>query len=252
MAINAVINFANQIGPLIVAEGKKRGYKISSTIIAQAIIESKYGESKLASLYHNYFGIKSGKAWLNAGKPSINMKTREEYKVGQLTTITDYFRVYPDMKSGVEGYFDFISTSRYANLKNATTYRRYAEFLKQDGYATSSSYVNTLCTTVEKYGLTAYDGVPIQEPSIWEIGKTYTTQQDLYIRITPGGNHTDWLALTPNAQGQAFKDDDGYPILRRNTRVTVKEIKKLADNTTWLKIPSGWICGKNSKNIYVL
>jgi hypothetical protein len=31
----------------------------------------------------------------------------------------------------------------------------------------------------------------------------------------------------------------------------VKEIQN-TETCTWLKIPSGWICGKNSKNIFVL
>lgn len=251
MAINAVINFATTIGPLIVAEGTKRGYKIFSTAIAQAIIESRYGESQLAAKYHNYFGLKAGKTWLNQGKPSVNMKTKEEYTVGKLTSINDYFRVYPDMKTGVTGYYDFISTSRYANLKTANTYKEYAEFLKADGYATSSSYVKTLCDTVDKYGLTIYDGeVPISKPSLWDIGKTYTTQQDLYIRNAPNGDHVDWNAITPDGQKHSFKDDDGYPILKKGTKVTIKEIKDVG-SCIWVKIPSGWICGKNSKNIYI-
>ena len=50
--------FINKIAPLIVAEGKKRGYKVFSTVIAQAIIESGI-TSVLAVKYHNYFGMKS-------------------------------------------------------------------------------------------------------------------------------------------------------------------------------------------------
>lgn len=149
------LGFITTIAPLIVKEGKARGYKVFSTVIAQAIIESRWGESGLAK-YHNYFGLKAGKNW--KGKV-VNMKTKEEYTVGQLTTITDGFRAYDNMVEGVKGYYDFISTQRYANLKNASSYREYAEMLKADGYATSSTYVNTLCNTVTKYGLTKYDGI---------------------------------------------------------------------------------------------
>lgn len=145
--------FINQIAPLMQSEAQKRGYKIVSTAIAQAIIESAAGTSKLAN-YHNYFGLKCGKSWKG---PSVNMKTKEEYTPGTLTTIKDNFRVYSDMEQGVKGYYDFINTSRYANLKTATTPKQYAEMLKADGYATSSSYVNTLVNTVNKYGLTSYD-----------------------------------------------------------------------------------------------
>lgn len=146
--------FINYIAPMIRAEAKRRGYKICSTIIAQAIIEGAAGTSSLAQKYHNHFGMKCGKSWKGA---SVNLKTKEEYTPGSLTTIKDNFRVYDSDEQGVAGYFDFISASRYANLKESLTYKQYAEFLKADGYATSSSYVQTLCNTVTKYDLTKWD-----------------------------------------------------------------------------------------------
>ena len=152
--ISRVEDFINMIAPLIISEGKKRGYSVFSTVIAQAIIESNSGKSILGYKYHNYFGIKCGSRW--KGK-SVNLKTKEEYTVGTLTTIKDNFRVYDSIEEGIKGYYDFISTKRYANLKESKTYVEYAENLKTDGYATSSKYVNTLCTTVDAYNLTKYD-----------------------------------------------------------------------------------------------
>ena len=149
-----VEEFINMIAPLIISEGKKRGYSVFSTVIAQAIIESNSGKSILGYKYHNYFGMKCGSRW--KGK-SVNLKTKEEYTVGTLTTIKDNFRVYDSIEEGVKGYYDFISTKRYANLKESKTYEEYAENLKADGYATSSKYVNTLCTTVDAHNLTKYD-----------------------------------------------------------------------------------------------
>lgn len=152
--ISRVEEFINMIAPLIISEGKKRGYSVFSTVIAQAIIESNSGKSILGYKYHNYFGMKCGSRW--KGK-SVNLKTKEEYTIGTLTTIKDNFRVYDSIEEGVKGYYDFISTKRYANLKESKTYVEYAENLKADGYATSSKYVNTLCTTVDAYNLTKYD-----------------------------------------------------------------------------------------------
>lgn len=145
--------FINMIAPLMVAEGKARGYSVISTAIAQAIIEGAAGTSGLAK-YHNHWGLKCGSSW--KGK-SVNMKTKEEYTVGTLTTIKDNFRAYDSDQEGVKGYYDFISSKRYANLKTAKNYKEYAEMLKADGYATSSTYVNTLCSTVQKYDLQKYD-----------------------------------------------------------------------------------------------
>ena len=152
--ISRVEEFINMIAPLIISEGKKRGYSVFSTVIAQAIIESNSGKSILGYKYHNYFGMKCGSRW--KGK-SVNLKTKEEYTIGTLTTIKDNFRVYDSIEEGVKGYYDFISTKRYANLKESKTYVEYAENLKADGYATSSKYVNTLCTTVDTHNLTKYD-----------------------------------------------------------------------------------------------
>lgn len=146
--------FINYIAPMIRAEAKRRGFKICSTIIAQAIIEGAAGTSTLAKTYHNHFGMKCGKSW--KGK-SVNLKTKEEYTVGTLVTIKDNFRVYDSDEAGVSGYFDFVSAPRYANLKECANYKQYAEFLKADGYATSSSYIQTLCNTVTKYNLTRWD-----------------------------------------------------------------------------------------------
>lgn len=151
-------DFIERIAPIIQREAFARGYEICSTTIAQAIIEGAAGTSLLAKKYFNHFGLKAGKYW--KGK-SVNLKTKEEYTAGTLTTISDNFRVYDSDQEGVEGYYDFISTKRYANLRDAKSYRQFAEYLKADGYATSSRYVNTLCNTVEKYNLTRYDEASI-------------------------------------------------------------------------------------------
>ena len=147
--------FINKIAPMMVEEGTKRGYKVISTAIAQAIIEGAAGTSTLAKPpYYNHFGMKCGSSWNGR---SVNLKTKEEYKPGQLTDIKANFRAYDSDRDGVSGYYDFIGKKRYENLKTAANYRQYAEMLKADGYATSSTYVNTLCKTVEKYNLQKYD-----------------------------------------------------------------------------------------------
>lgn len=154
-------DFISHIAPIIRQEATARGYKIASTTIAQAIIEGAAGTSVLAKTYHNHFGMKCGSSW--KGK-SVNLRTKEEYTKGTLTTIKDNFRAYSTDEEGIKGYYDFISSKRYANLKNAVDYRQFAEYLKSDGYATSSTYVNTLCNTVKKYSLTKYDNVSVTIP----------------------------------------------------------------------------------------
>lgn len=146
--------FIKNIAVLVQKYAPSYGIEVCSPIIAQAILESGWGESKLASKYHNYFGLKCGTKWTGL---SVNMTTQEEYKPGTLTTITDNFRVYDNMQEGVKGYFEFIQLARYQNLRGIKDPKKYLETIKADGYATSSSYVTDVYKCVTSYDLTQYD-----------------------------------------------------------------------------------------------
>ncbi len=150
-----------------VAKGVKKyapayGIEVHSPIIAQAILESGWGESKLAATYHNYFGLKCGTKW--KGK-SVNLNTMEEYTPGTLTKISDNFRAFDSMDEGIKGYFEFIQLARYQNLKGITDPRKYLEIIEADGYATSSTYVENNMRIVNQYNLTQFDNKGVSEMS---------------------------------------------------------------------------------------
>ena len=147
--------FIEKIAKYVKKHAYVYGIEVHSPIIAQAILESGWGKSCLASKYHNYFGLKCGSSW--KGK-SVNMATKEEYKVGTLTNIRDNFRVYDSMDAGVKGYFDFINTKRYANLKGVRSPKEYVKRIKADGYATCSRYVDNIMRVIHDYNLTRFDG----------------------------------------------------------------------------------------------
>ena len=175
------------------------GIAVHSPIIAQAILESGWGESKLASAYHNYFGLKCGTKWKGR---SVNMKTQEEYSPGTKTTITDNFRVYSNMDEGVKGYFEFIQLPRYQNLKGITDPKKYLQTIKDDGYATSSTYVADVFRCVEAYGLTEYDGkaeggIAMTEKELRQKPVDYLAQ---YLGIKEGSaEHKAILAVLNNS-----------------------------------------------------
>ena len=131
------------------------GICVHSPIIAQAIIESGWGKSGLASKYHNYFGLKCGSSWKGG---SVNMATKEEYQPGVVTNIRDNFRTYEDFDAGIRGYFEFINTRRYANLKGVKNPEEYLRRIKADGYATSSKYVDNIMRVIRDNKLTRFDG----------------------------------------------------------------------------------------------
>lgn len=217
------------IAPIIQAEAKKRGYKVASAIIAQACIESAYGTSSLGYKYHNYFGMKCGNTW--KGK-SVNLSTKEEYTVGTLTSIKANFRVYDSMEAGVAGYFDFISSKRYANLKNCTTAQQYLQTIKNDGYATSSTYVNTNMNVVKKFDLEKWDNfnAPLQPvvPPVDKTNKRTVTSVGLAIRSGAGAN---------NAVLGEYKKGDVVTILET----------KMNGKTEWGRTDKGWISMKFTK-----
>lgn len=254
-----VSTFIAQIGPIIQKYAKNRGYKIASTVIAQACCESAFGTSSLGYKYHNYFGMKCGGSW--KGK-SVNMATKEEYTPGQLTNIRDNFRAYDSMEEGVAGYYGFISASRYANLKTAATPQQYAEMLKADGYATSSTYVNTLMKIVNNYNLTAWDNfenaqatAPAEAPTVpqtvpkYLVGKTYALQAEMKVRKGPGLNYGRKRHGELSADGRKHdKDRDGF--LDKGTVVTCLEVKQIGANI-WIRCPSGWIAAYHNGILYV-
>ena len=130
------------------------GIKVNSGILAQAILESNWGRSTLSAKYHNYFGLKAGPYW--TGK-SVNMVTQEEYVPGTYTNIRDNFRAFNSLEEGVRGYFEFTKFPNYAKIKTATTPEEYLTYIKQAGYATSSTYVQNTMRVVQTYNLTKYD-----------------------------------------------------------------------------------------------
>lgn len=232
--------FINQIAPLIQAECKKRGWGVPSAIIAQACIESAWGLSSLAK-YHNYFGLKCGSSWKGA---SVNMKTKEEYTVGVLTTIKDNFRAYSDMAAGVVGYFDFVSASRYSAARTARDPRTYLNAIKSAGYATSSTYVDTNMCVVNLHSLTKYDDltftssttvqpdpVNVTENTNYKVGNTYTTTVNLNVREAP-------------VNGAVLKT------YKSGTRFTCKEVRTV-QGVIWLRTPSGWVCTEAGGKKYV-
>lgn len=254
--------FIKEIAPYIQRYSKEYGYKVCSPIIAQAICESGI-TSILATRYFNYFGLKAGSSTKGAfgvwDGTVVKLGTKEEYTPGTLTSIKDLFRVFREdrdhtaMENGVRGYFEFLAYKRYSNLKACTTAKEYLQTIVADKYCTSTSYVNTNMNIIKKYDLTRYDSAPAaanEKISAYGIGDEYKTRVDLYVRSSAGGTKLKYDSLTANGKANAKYDQYGCAILKEGTTVTCKEVKDL-DTSTWIRIPSGWICAKSKDKIYI-
>lgn len=148
--------FIPTIAPLVVAENKKRGNPLfSSVVIAQAICESGWGQSKLMMKANAIFGIKAGTNW--KGKV-YNAKTQECYDGKTYTNITACFRAYDSLTESVADYFDLITKlERYRKACVAETPLECITAIKNGGYATSPTYINIIMAIINDNNLTKYD-----------------------------------------------------------------------------------------------
>lgn len=241
-------HFLSIIKPAVIKDMQKTKI-LASLTAAQALIESNKGNSGLTQKANNLFGIKADKRWTG---PFVEMNTKENYN-GNLVTVKAKFRAYGSWEESINDHSNFLLTNkRYSNLIGVVDYKLACVLIKQDGYATSATYTKTLTDTIEKYGLFLWDFEALgnAKPD-YILGKTYTTVVNLYIRREPKGDNLTFNDITENAKKNAFEDETGV-VLKKNTRVTVKEIKEV-DGAIWLKIPSGWICGIGaSGKVYVI
>lgn len=124
-----------------------------SVLIAQAALESNWGQSVLAAKYNNYFGIKAGSSWTG---PTVNMQTGEVLN-GQNVTISSNFRVYNSLIESVRDRNKLLSTSRYASVRQAATPLAQAQAIKDSGYATALNYVSSIMSVISANHLTEFD-----------------------------------------------------------------------------------------------
>ncbi len=157
-----------KVSSLFTADQKKSGI-LASVSLAQFILESGYGKSELAQNANNIFGMKcslSGSAWSGSswdGKSKYTKKTQEQHKDGSYETITADFRKYPCIEDSIADHSAYLLGAmngkklRYGGLKGCTDYKKAIQIIKDGGYATSLTYVEKLCSIIEKWNLTQYD-----------------------------------------------------------------------------------------------
>lgn len=120
----------------------------ASITLAQAIVESKYGNSDLAVNANNHFGIKCKKEWTG---PTYTMDDDEK---------NECFRKYEFPLDSYEDHSMFLaSRPRYAGLFELpkTDYIAWAKGLKEAGYATHPRYTEMLIEVIERYKLYELD-----------------------------------------------------------------------------------------------
>lgn len=239
--------FKEYIEPLIKVELLRRGcynVEVVPAIVAMACVEGNYGESILAKNYHNHFGMKCGIYWHGT---SVNMLTHEEYN-GKDFIIPDNFRTYSNDVEGVKGFFDFISTNRYANLQTAKTPLEFLEYIKEDGYASASNYVQSCMNVVNTLYGNTITHTPKNKVDLKK-GKNYTLLDNMAVRKNPNtGSPLVGYERLSNDGKKHDTNKNGY--LEAGTVITCKDYYIYPDQG-WIKCPSGWVCAYDATSVYV-
>lgn len=87
----------------------------------------------------------------------------------------------------------------------------------------------------------------------FEVGKTYKTQVELYIRKKAGTDEDIKKVkdITENAKENAkFTGSNQNAVLKKGTKVTCQATEKIGKDI-WIKIPSGWVAGYYKGEYYV-
>jgi len=145
--------YIQKFAPYAVEEMEK--YKIPASItLAQGLLETGGGQSRLAREGNNHFGIKCKEDW--TGK---TMKHTDDAP-------NECFRVYNDPRESYEDHSKFLAYRKYyQNLFNLDMkdYKAWAHGLKKAGYATNPKYAYILISKIEKYKLYEFDNTNSKE-----------------------------------------------------------------------------------------
>lgn len=139
--------YIEKYAPTAVREMYRSGVPASITL-AQGLLESRCGESPLATKGNNHFGIKCHNTWKGA-----RMYQDDDAK-------GECFRVYKTADESFVDHSDFLRyRDRYKFLFDlrTTDYKGWAYGLKKAGYATDPAYPKKLIKLIEDYHLYEYD-----------------------------------------------------------------------------------------------
>lgn len=144
-------------------------FKIPASItLAQGLLETGGGQSRLAKEGNNHFGIKCKKGWTGRTMRHTDDAPHE------------CFRVYNNPRESYEDHSKFLAyRPYYKNLfkLDMKDYKAWAHGLKKAGYATNRKYAYILINKIEKYKLYEFDNATSENVEMF-IAKLYPTYNE--------------------------------------------------------------------------
>jgi flagellum-specific peptidoglycan hydrolase FlgJ len=143
--------YVKRFAPIAVAEKRKFGIPASITL-AQGLLESNAGESKLAKTTNNHFGMKCFSR--SCRKGHCTNYTDDTHK--------DFFKKYTNVWGSFRAHSEFLEgADRYNKLFKlpANDYEGWARGLSSAGYALDKKYAEKLIAIIQSLGLDKYDNL---------------------------------------------------------------------------------------------
>lgn len=140
-------DYVDKYAKIAVEEMELYGIPASITL-AQGLLESNAGDSRLAKNENNHFGIKCKKKCL--GCRCANYTDDDKY---------DMFRIFESPWYSFREHSKLLQGKRYKHLLKLeiTDYKNWARGLQSAGYATNPKYGVTLIEIIEKLNLQRFD-----------------------------------------------------------------------------------------------
>lgn len=133
-----------------IALEEQRTHGIPASItLAQGLLESGIGRSKLATRNNNHFGLKCFSK--KCSKDHCSNHSDDHHK--------DFFRIFLSPEESYRAHSKLLQKSRYQKLfrLSPTDYKGWAHGLSAAGYATDPRYPEKLIALIENLGLRRYD-----------------------------------------------------------------------------------------------
>lgn len=141
-----------------IAMEQMRRYGIPASVtLAQGIIESANGKSRLALEGNNHFGVKASKSWLEAGgKYGLYTDDKPNEKFCYYNSVGDSYEHHSKILKNNDRYAACFKLA-------ADDYKGWCNGLAKAGYASSGTYAQTLINTIERLDLQKYDQMVIEQ-----------------------------------------------------------------------------------------
>lgn len=145
------------------AQQGEREFKVPASVaIAQAILESGWGGSRLTREANSFFGIKCHRKQSPHQNGCHEIETREYDAAGEPHLEMARFRSYATPADSFLDHGHFLrNTKRYrAAFKHSDNPERFIHEVHKAGYATDPNYAHMIISIIHKYDLSRFDLTP--------------------------------------------------------------------------------------------